>query len=326
MRMTISILLLGLALVPSSSAFGWGDAGHKIVAAIAFRSLDAAEQNHVVGILRHHPRFRDDFANLVPNNIPEEQINDWLVQHAAVWPDLVRGFKGELKDEFHRPSWHYINVPLFLVESQRMQLQPTIHVNLHLDPPAQEEDAMNVVQTIRFARRTLASPQAPAMSKGLMLCWLIHTVGDLHQPLHASALYSKNLFPHNDRGGNLIKTEQRGDLHAVWDQFPGGKLAFRTVRNEAARLRQELGQTGHQAALDLNESTWLDESRLLAETKAYSAEILVQLRDMERRGLDADTHPLDLSEDYLHEGGIVAQQRLVQAGFRLGAILRQIAR
>jgi hypothetical protein len=67
----------------------------------------------------------------------------------------------------------------------------------------------------------------------VILAWLFHDVGDIHQPLHSTALFSLRLFREGDCGGNLIKTFQAFNLHAVWDQFPGRGDGYQESRNKA---------------------------------------------------------------------------------------------
>src|SRR5262245_6952733 len=92
---------------------------------------------------------------------------------------------------------------------------------------------MNVTQVIRFRTKTTADETASPQDCAVMLAWIFHTVGDIHQPLHGAALVSTRLFRDGDRGGNSIKTLQSGNLHAAWDNFPGRGDSYRQVRNRA---------------------------------------------------------------------------------------------
>src|SRR5206468_2522083 len=101
--------------------------------------------------------------------------------------------------------------------------------NLTMDPPVgatTDTARMNVVQVIRFARKVAADKQASPNDRAMLLAWLFHDVGDIHQPLHSAALFSTRLFREGDRGGNSIKTKQSGNLHALWDNFPGRTDTF----------------------------------------------------------------------------------------------------
>ena len=252
---------------------------------------------------------------------------EWLFQQAAVWPDLVRPPGPEAKTAYHRGPWHYINVPHFLDDAARSELNNRLTINLTLDPPSHattSTEELNIVQVIRLARSRCADATADPPTRGLLLAWLMHDVGDLHQPLHATAMFSRRLFPTGDRGGNSVKTTQAFNLHSVWDQFPGRDDRLREARNAALQLLQdaEHAAAGKRAAQELAEQAWMNESHRIAGESAYDAEVRTALRRMEAAGR---IEPIELSEAYLKAGGRIAQRRLVEAGFRLGAVLKQVA-
>lgn len=323
------------ALCLPTRAYGWSDAGHKIVASIAFRQLSAEQQKKIIAILQSHPRFQADFSDKMPAAIakgPEAQQREWLFQQAAVWADIARGFSGSLKDEFHRPNWHFINLPLFLTPADEKALKDRLTGNVSLVPPMpdagdQAKGKMNVIQAIRHARRVLSDPATAKKDKALMLSWLFHLVGDVHQPLHSTALFSRGAFPEGDRGGNSISVEQRGNLHSLWDQLLGRSLSLANARKKALSLLAAPGTEalGKEAASSLDEEVWLKESHKLAKEAAYDADVLTHVRVIERTADPHKVEPLDLTETYLQTAGSEANKRVVQAGFRLGAVLKLLA-
>jgi hypothetical protein len=318
-------LLLVVALVSiCSPALAWNAVGHKIIGSIAFRQLSPDQQTKIVDILKHHPRWQEDFQSKMPDDLTDDEKNEWIFQQASVWPDLARSFQGEARKEFTRGSWHYIDLPMFLTPEDQTALEGTLKENISLDPPNTEQENMDVVQTIRLARRLLADKSTPDDKKAVMLCWIMHDVGDIHQPLHTTALYSRNLFPSGDKGGNMIKTDQRQNLHAVWDQFLGQRASFRTIQNRAIKIVNdpELGKIGADAATKLDEKTWLDESHEYAESTAYDSEVTGFLRGYVD---EKEAPPIHLTERYLKEGGNLAERRVVEAGYRLEAVLREIS-
>jgi hypothetical protein len=325
--MRLLVLLINLCFW-SISAFAWHDAGHRIVASIAYRQLAPAQRSELIEILRTHPRWQADFVQKMPDEIRSEDEDfqiEWLFQEAALWPDQARNFQGGDRQKFDRPTWHYVNIPLFLTQADRTALEGHLTINISRMAPAEPLPDMNVVQTILFANRVLADPAADTTSRALMLCWLSHDIGDIHQPLHSTAMFSRHLFPSGCRGGNLVKTKPHKDLHALWDSLPGGRIEPRTARNRALTLlmHSDLKAAGEQAATRLDASDWLDESHELAGSVVYSAEVLAVLRGAEAEGA-REVPTITLSEEYLKRAGGVAHQRIVEAGFRLGAVLRQV--
>ena len=254
--------------------------------------------------------------------------NEWVFQQAAVWPDLIRPPGPEAKIAFHRSQWHYVNLPLFLDEAAGRELAGKLPLNTSLDPPPDATTAtepINVVQAIRFARRQCANRTTDPQTRGLLLAWLFHDVGDIHQPLHAAALVSRRLFPEGDRGGNSIKTKQSFNLHSLWDQFPGAAADYKSCRDKAIAIvnAENSRSVGNSAAAVLDEKDWLLESHTLAREAAYSPDILAAVAKAESTG--GALTPLEMNEAYLQAGGRIVERRLIEAGYRLGTVLRQIA-
>jgi hypothetical protein len=160
----------------------------------------------------------------------------------------------------------------------------------------------------------------------LCLAWLCHTVGDIHQPLHSSALYSTRQFPEGDRGGNAIRTEQIGNLHALWDQLPGTDDAYRSVRNRAISLLADPEKVplGEAAAVILDPQSWAEQSHDMARVVVYDEEILSAIRVQE--GEDQPPAAMRPSNRYLRAGGALAEEQMVRAGYRLAASLKAILR
>ena len=58
------------------------------------------------------------------------------------------------------------------------------------------------------------------LEKSIMLRYLVHVVGDVHQPLHSAELFDDDRFPKGDMGGNLFLINYKEDienLHKFWD-------------------------------------------------------------------------------------------------------------
>lgn len=310
-------------------AFAWAPAGHKIAASIAYRLLSAERRVEISRLLRRHPRFAEDFQAKRPENLPEENFDEWLFQQASIWPDMARRFPETLKDRFHRGTWHYCNRPLFLTESDRKSMAPLLTVNLRTDPPRNPQEllTMNVLQAIERAKLVALDRTAAKSDRALAMSWLFHLAGDIHQPMHSVSMFSERLFPSlldGDRGGNLVLTKQGERLHGLWDNFPGGDIKFKTARDRALRFLDddELKPTAEHAAEIRSTKAWFDESHELAREYAYNEEVLAYLKQLDPDVPPEDRPKLMLSEDYLKTGGLVARQRVVTAGYRLAELLR----
>ena len=317
-----------LLALPCSPVQAWSEAGHRIIASIAFRQLTPTAQSTWAAILTHHPRYAEDFARYMPPDVAagdESSRNEWLFQQAAIWPDMARGLPDELKRIYNHPTWHYIDIPSFLSDDDRAALEKTLAINMSLEAPESAQPEMNAVQAIRLARRSLSTRADDAGEAAVWLCWLLHDLGDLHQPLHSTAIFAVKLFPEGDKGGNSVLTQQGFNLHALWDEFLGDWATFAMARDRAMELagREDLATVGREAAAQLDEKVWLDESRHLAQSIVYSPEVLSYLRVQATRTDGQPPSPLRLSEEYLTGGVRIATNRVTQAGFRLGAVLQE---
>src|SRR5688572_141834 len=203
----ISIIPL---LLLCARSHAWNDTGHRLAALIAYDQITPQRRTEVVELLKHHPRFEEDFNKRTPNNLQGDDRARWLFSQAAVWPDLARDYRNldaRLYTRFHRGPWHYVNKPIFLDDAAQQALSAKL-------PPIREEppegraaiERMNILQAINYNVALLNDETKPAPDRAVALCWVLHLVGDLHQPLHASGLYSTTRFSDldGDRGGNEI--------------------------------------------------------------------------------------------------------------------------
>ncbi len=125
----------------------------------------------------------------------EEILGDEFMAEAATWPDEMRSSPSEF---FRREAnvYHYINLP---------------------DGVTYEESEKNpsgdAITALEKFTATLTDEKASKEDKALALRFIIHIVGDLHQPLHAGRA--------SDWGGNRIDVvwfEEMSNLHKVWDE------------------------------------------------------------------------------------------------------------
>ena len=231
-RARVSLVVFAIISTISNTTFGWSAGGHRVIARIAWALLDPPERQAIADIIRANPRFSRDFdmpANILPRNSETEV--EWLFTQAAVWPDIIRS-----DPAFHRSTWHYINLPVYLTDSDREALEEELPANLLTDLPGNPENArLNAIQATKLTLAKLKDGDVSASQKGVFICWLFHVAGDLRQPLHSSTLYSRVAFPSRDRGGNLIQTDA-GNLHSFWDRLLSRNIQMNTVRQRAVEI------------------------------------------------------------------------------------------
>ena len=113
--------------------------------------------------------------------VGESEQEQLLFMLAARWADDLRR-----DNRYDRPKWHYINLPY------KPDTEPdSVTMN--------EPDSENILTALTQNLDVLTS-DAEDSDKSVALCWLFHLVGDVHQPLHTTTLFTEE-FPNGDRGG-----------------------------------------------------------------------------------------------------------------------------
>src|SRR5262249_10039096 len=176
-----------LVLVAVSSAFAWSKAGHMVSGAVAEADVKQTSPEtlaRVIALLKHHPHYQTKWVpRLTQLNLSPEEQDLYLFMLAARWPDDVRGDAA-----FHHGAWHYINLP-YKPEGQPASVEP-------VDPPS--ENILAAYQT----NLDIVQGTADAATKAVALCWILHLIGDVHQPLHTIGLFTTQFPPlEGDRGG-----------------------------------------------------------------------------------------------------------------------------
>ena len=283
-------------VIAPSRMLAWHETGHKIVAAIAYNELDPRDRASVDSILKQHTNYRawrGDFE-AARTTLSEGQF---VFMQASVWPDKIRDNN---RPETH-PEWHYIDYPLRPPEFP--------------DLPAAHPKA-DVVSAIDGAVEALQNERTGKRNKAECLSWLIHLVGDIHQPLHCSSLFGGPFRgKEGDRGGNSFWIRMREDsarpikLHTLWDGLPGtgkdpDRLAKKAEELVGAHPRGDFpSHTFGTAPVE-----WSKESRRLSLEKAYQP----------LPSLDGtQAHPVVVPPGYFTNSKALAEERVTLAGYRL---------
>lgn len=306
----VAKMLLVLMLFTNTS-FGWSAGGHRVIARIAWAELNESERQTIANLIRENPRFDADFD--IPDGLSSDTEVEWLFTQAAVWPDIIRS-----RPQFHRSIWHYINLPIYLTNDDQDVLEEELPANLLTEVPSEPENVrLNAIQCVKFSLDDVLDPDADDEAKGAYICWLFHVVGDLHQPLHSSAMFTRSAFPNGDRGGNLIRTNS-GNVHSFWDKLLGRNIVFNTVKLRAVDIltNDELAQLSEDALEDLNPEVWADEDNEICEDFVYSDAIREAIKEFDERTTDVIAF-VELPGECKTEAGAIARQRPALAGFRM---------
>jgi hypothetical protein len=257
-------------------SWGWNAVGHKVIAAIAYQHLTPQAKTQVNAILR-----ADNFGEY-----PLDFVG------VASWPDLLGSH--DIQAFSH---WHYIDLP-WVVDPQ----QKTIALNPE-----------NVVWAINQCQQVLQSKQTNPVEKAFFLRFLIHLVGDIHQPLHCISRVNAQ-YPNGDRGGLdiLLDSPLGKNLHSVWDNGLGlfqtqQRWHKKDIYAQAAALDTAALQATLGSKVSITDpQQWAQEGHSLAQQYVYLANF---------KG--------GLTPDYIQANQKIVTQQVVLAGWRLANLLNQ---
>ncbi|GDX40926.1 nuclease [Armatimonadota bacterium] len=308
------ILFLGSLLIALSSlslpSFAWHAAGHEATAWVAYKALGQAQTHTIADMLRKHP----DYALWMQEKPSEMEEDLYLFLRAAIWPDDIRAPKHP-SHHFAHSSWHYVN-RLFIIDGQA---SPKLEKGKH------------ILEAIALNSKTLQST-SPDADKAVALCWIFHLMGDIHQPLHSTALVSAQ-FPEGDRGGNLffVRNKTRtNNLHSLWDGLWDKETAGKSVSDSGVRERvdhvkllkvvgrvlKQYPANGFKELGNTDYSSWVDESFALAKRAVYLDGKLP---------IGTDTHtPGQLPDTYEADARKLGERQLALGGYRLAAQLKSL--
>lgn len=282
------LLLTGLL---TSSALAWSGGGHMLIAAEAYRSLTPEFKAQTFDTLKAHPDFvKWTNAYQTSDNM---DLPAYVFMRCSTWPDEIRR-KG---NEWDHPNWHYMNYPL---------RPPQFPFEAAPDPDN------NVLSAIAECEKTLSDTNASPEKRAVHLSWLVHLVGDVHQPLHCTAYFSDD-FPKGDKGGNdfyVMPGTSGTKLHRIWDGLLGVSPAPRTEWNYAILLESKLPKDSlSELVTNITPQSWSLECRQLSIEQVY-------LNGALKGSVSADTAPA-LPPDYTKTAKVVAERQGMLAGHRL---------
>jgi S1/P1 Nuclease len=289
MNRAVCFALAATTLAIASPAAAWGDLGHEVTALLAYRHLTPAARAKVDALLASDTDTltAPDFAS------------------RATWADKYRNGHRETA------AWHFVDI-----EIDHPDLASACFGFPALAPgqAASQGPAQDcVVDKIEEFEAELANPATASAERVLALKFLIHFVGDLHQPLHAS--------DHDDRGGNCIGLEPSPDgyarnLHAYWDTGAVEALGA-SARDIAARLDGRITLAMAREWSRGGARDWAMESFRLAQSDAYK---------LPARPICGQHGSIALSADYQAMAQRDAEDQIEKAGIRMAFLLNKALR
>lgn len=174
MKRILSKFTLAICIVSSLYSFAWGLTGHRMVAEIAQHHLSSRTERKIKKLLG----------------------NEKLAYYAN-WPDFIKSDTTGVYKE--TSAWHYVNIN---PQKNFQQFKDSLEA----------QKGPNLYTQIKALSEKIKDKNVADVDKKVALMFLIHLVGDLHQPLHVGRFA--------DLGGNKINVTyfgQKTNLHSVWD-------------------------------------------------------------------------------------------------------------
>jgi hypothetical protein len=283
---TLRAAFAALAIALAGPAFAWGDLGHQVTALIAYQHLNAKAKTALDALLASDADTltAPDFAS------------------RASWADRYR--------TTHRETapWHFADIEIDSgdIAAACFGFPPLAAGQLASQGPSQD----CVINKIDEFTVELSNSQTPAAERLLALKFLIHFIGDMHQPLHSS--------DHNDKGGNCVRLSpppggRENNLHAYWDVG-----AINVLGSDAASIAKKLDA-------DISEAQIADWSRGSTRSWALEAFALAKRDVYQLNNLPTCAAPgtVALSDAYMRAAQADANLQLRRAGIRMALLLNQ---
>jgi hypothetical protein len=253
---------LGLLCLFAIIVLSWGTLGHQTVGRIAERHLS----NKAKAAVAYY-------------------LGSQSLSEVSTWADDVRN-QTEYK---HTGSWHYLNLPLGLSYSQFQEKVTSL-----------SED--NVYKALLQCEQAISNPGKSKEEKAEALKFIVHFVGDLHQPMHVSRA--------EDKGGNTIQVNYEGkgtNLHSLWDS--------RLLEHQGLYVEQLADKIDHVTTAQIKQ--WQTEPLIkwLWESYQVSTQLYSEIDQMNKR---------TITEEYYQKHIPIIDERLEKAGIRLAGVLNEL--
>ncbi len=310
--------LLSFAVVLAWFAFptpvhAWGCKGHQVIALIAEKYLTPDAKAFVEKLLRENP-VDPPLSPYCGGAAPD------LFAAASTWADGIR------RQHPQTAPWHYINIPRGAPRGDLAQYCG---------------DRGCIIRALEEKLVILKDPHADSSKRAEALRFVIHLVGDLHMPLHASN--------NNDRGGTCVpvkffrqypaghKDSFSPNLHSIWDvtildrdkgSADPSQFATQLEILFAAKL-----DSWRSAGIQFSDWAW--ESHDLADVVAYGElvpAIPIEVPVITHACTDADqigermrALHISVGETYQSKALPLIEERLAEAGIRLALLLNELS-
>jgi len=310
-KITTAFIFAILVMSSAVPTLAWDDAGHKITAWIAWNQMTPKTRARVSEILLTAPEDSHLSSFFTQDSRPLDARQRELFMIASTWPDIVRDRKFPNRyQRYHRGNWHYINT-FWKRENGKIVM---------LD--VQDVDAGRATEKLYEFEKAIADPALSESDRAIAIAWILHIVGDIHQPLHASGRVTEQ-EPKGDLGGNLFlltpegtPRDQQVNLHWFWDSIVGRNVSRQGDDCDDSYLKQFVNDfSAKHPAVKISDikdgkfDEWQMESAKLAMNSVFPETLI-------RNAMPSD--------EYKKSAMKISEERIALAGHRIAVMLNRI--
>jgi hypothetical protein len=282
-----------------------------MTAEVCYKRLTPAVRERANALIKLNPLYHE-WETQIGETHSQAEKDEQMFMLASTWADTIKrghGYESDGPNGGNRPGgpeasqnlgysdkllhkyWHYCDRP-YTQDGSKLRAMA-------------EPNAMTQIEAFR---KVLASPDTSDDVRSYDLVWVMHMVGDIHQPLHCITRLS-SADPDGDNGGNNVKIRNNDYhvLHAFWDECLGEEQSPAKI---PASVRQ-LSKAKATLAADENVKDWANESYNFAIEKVYSGPV------------GKHDGPYWLTSKYKRTARNIARERIELAGERLAKLLNE---
>jgi len=273
MRRKLGVCVLMFCMTTQQS-WAWGREGHRLTALVAEQYLSPETKAQIAVLLQADSKNRETLADVAP----------WADEYRTDHPETAK--------------WHFVDIPKTAATFDRSRDCPVSEK----DPKSPWRDC--VTDRILFFEGRLGDISLSEAERAVALKFLVHFVGDIHQPFHAMG---------DDRGGNDISVTFLGssvcgtyrcNLHGVWDDSIIDAQGL-SENKYTDRLLQEIKDNNWERMAGGEPTTWANISH------RYAVDALAP-------------NGAFLTREYVAEEAKVVDAQLALGGLRLARVLNRI--
>jgi len=286
-------IAIALSVLAAGACWSWNATGHMLTAAIGYERLPTETRAKVDAILKAHPDYAK-WSSEYEKRGGGVGLGRYAFMQASAWPDVIR----RSGSPYDHAAWHYVDYPL------------TAKIDLSPESPTPQDDVLFGLGQCESRLKSAATSQE---EKAIYLAWMLHLVGDVHMPLHSTALVNdRYTAPEGDRGGNDFWIKDGGEasnLHSLWDNLPGRSRDPLQI----VAMAKVLNPPGQVTDAGTPQS-WSMESYAVARAITYQY--------LGLKGGDKKNAAIELPAGYKDRARRKAMERVTLAGVRISETLK----